>query len=353
MGELWEGDEPRAARLRRRGRSIGIELTLFVLVTVLSPVLCLAAFTVDVTLWVRRRKPWMALRLLALVWWSLMIELYGLVRLLPLALSPARHDPARYQPWIYRLLNWWLSSHLAGLRVIFGLTFEIEGLEHAGPGPVVTLVRHASTIDTLLPEAILGSAHGLRLRYVLKRELLMFPTADIGRRWAPGVFVRRGTGDTVDALDRLRALATGLGREGAVVIYPEGTLYNEEKLARAKRVLAKRQPGLAPLAAGLRHVLPPRPAGSLALLRAASDADVVILGHVGLPKFEYMSDIWQGDLVGSTVRMKVWRLPIAEVPLADEDVFSEWLYERWSELDCWIDAQLTGSEMAAPATAAV
>jgi len=352
VADLLADDESRGARLRRRTGSIGLELTVFALVTGLFPVLALVALVIDAALWVRRRKPWMALRLLALVWWMLAIELYGLLRLLPLVVSPARRDPERYRPWIYRLLHWWLSSHLAGLRVIFGLEFDVDGLEHAGPGPVVILVRHASSLDTLLPEAFIAPAHGLRLRYVLKRELLRLPTLDIGRRWAPGVFVRRGTGDTVDALDRLRLLTTGLGDEDGIVIYPEGTLYNDQKLARAKRITAKREAAVAPLVARLRHVLPPRPAGTLALLRSAAHADVVICGHVGLARFEYLSDIWQGELVGSTVRMKIWRHAASDVPVGDEEAFAEWLYERWFELDDWIEAQLAGAGTRAAATAA-
>ena len=50
----------------------------FVLLTVLSPLLLLAAAAVDLTLWVKRRKPWMAVRLLVLVWWFLLCELRGL-----------------------------------------------------------------------------------------------------------------------------------------------------------------------------------------------------------------------------------------------------------------------------------
>ena len=82
--------------------------------------------------------------------------------------------------------------------MLFGLTFEIEGLEHAGPGPVLVLIRHASIIDNALPDAVIGHAHGLGLRFVLKHELEMLPTIDIGGRWVP---------------DELRAAR--LGRPGA------------------------------------------------------------------------------------------------------------------------------------------
>jgi 1-acyl-sn-glycerol-3-phosphate acyltransferase len=282
----------------------------------------------------------------------LLIELCGLLRLLRLSLASFRRDPAPYRPWVYRLRRWWLCSHLAGVRRIFSVRFDVEGLEAAGPGPVVILVRHASTVDTLLPEGIIAPARGLGLRYLLKRELLWVPTIDIGRRWAPTVFVRRGSGDAVLAFERLSMLAEDLGAHEGVIIYPEGTLYSPQKLARAKRVIAKRQPALAPLAARLRHVLPPRAGGAHAALRAAPDADVVLCGHVGLPRFEYLGDIWQGDLVGSTVRIKFWRYPAGEVPLGTDEAFRDWLYDRWYELDDWIDEQLAdGAARRAPAAA--
>ena len=81
-------------------------------------------------------------------------------------------------------------------------------------------------------------------------------------------------------------------------------------------MIAERQPAIAPLANRLRNVLPPRLGGPLALLDEAAGADVVVCGHVGFDGFEYISDIWAGGLVGTTVRVRFWRSPAAEVPSA-------------------------------------
>src|SRR5439155_2937729 len=140
-------------------------------------------------------------------------------------------------------------SRLAGIRALFGLTFEIEGLEQAGPGPVLILIRHASIIDNTLPDAIIGHAHGLGLRFVIKRELRMLPTIDIGGRWVPTNFVRRASGDTVRELERMRSLTLNMSTRDGLLIYPEGTRATPEKLARAKQIIAERQPQIAPLAA--------------------------------------------------------------------------------------------------------
>ena len=123
-----------------------------------------------------------------------------------------------------------------------------------------------------------------------------------------------------------------------MLIFPEGTRYTPEKLARAKEVLAERAPAVAPLAAGLHNLLPPRLGGPLALLEQGRGTDVVFCGHVGFDGYETVSDIWNGALVGSTIRVRFWRHPAAAVP-SDREELTSWLYSRWQEVDDWIGAQ--------------
>ncbi|MEA2448270.1 MAG: hypothetical protein QOG63_202, partial [Thermoleophilaceae bacterium] len=198
--------------------------------------------------------------------------------------------------------------------------------------------RHASIIDGVLPDAFIGHAHGLGLRFVIKRELEMLPTMDIGGRWVPTIFVRRQSADAAGEVAAVRRLARDLGDDEAVLIYPEGTRYTPEKLARAQALIAERQPAVAPLAARLRHVLPPRLGGPLALLDESPGTDVVVFGHVGLDGFEHIRDVWRGGLVGTTVRLRFRRHPASSVP-ATEAERAEWLYERWLELDRWVGEQ--------------
>jgi len=325
-------------------------VVLAILLTALSPVVFLLAAVVDLTLWLRRRKPWMAVRLMAMLWWFVVGELYGLAGLLAIWVLSAGRDSAQRRERVFALKRSWLSSHLRGIRALFGMRFETEGLELAGPGPVIVLIRHASIIDNALPDVVLGGAHGLGFRFVIKRELQMLPTIDIGGRWVPTLFVRRASGDTAAEVERLRALTVNLPATEGLLIYPEGTRATPAKLARAKAVIAERQPEIAPLAAGLHHLLPPRLGGTVALMESARGADVVIFGHVGLDGFEHISDIWSGGLVGTTVRMRFWRFPAADVP-QQRDELIRWLYERWQMLDDWVGQAQAGAPPAEPTAA--
>ena len=203
---------------------------------------------------------------------------------------------------------------------------------------------------TVDPGNALEPLHGLGLRFVIKRELQMLPTIDIGGRWVPTNFVRRASGDTAGELMDLQKLALELDPQEGILIYPEGTRCTPAKLAKAKATIAERQPELAPMADKLSWLLPPRLGGPIALLEGTREsADVVFCGHVGLDGFERISDIWRGRLVGTTIRVKFWRYPAAEIP-DDEQGRVDWLYERWQVLDNWIGEQLGDREADAAVT---
>ena len=193
MGPIFPDGGPRGARLARRARGIALETGLLVLVTLTLPLLLLAAAAVDLVLWVVRRKPWMAVRLVLMALWFLAGELRGITTLGLIWLASAGRDTRTRRRRVYHLRQRWCGGHLAGVRRLFGLSFEVEDLELASPGPVLVLVRHASIIDNTLPDAIIGATHDLGLRFVIKRELETIPTIDVGGRWVPTVFVRRGS----------------------------------------------------------------------------------------------------------------------------------------------------------------
>lgn len=351
-GPLFPDEGPRGARLVRRVRGIAIEVVALILVTALFPLLAVVALAVDLVLWLRDRKPWVAIRLLAFGWWFLSSDVRALLGLLVIRLSSASGSDRRRR-WLYDWRIHWMRSHIGGIRVLFGVGFEVEGMEQAGPGPVLMLMRHASMVDNALPDYTAGRAHGMGLRFVIKKELESLPVIDIGARWVPNFFVRRASEDPEAEAAQMRRLGENLGpdsREG-ILIYPEGTRCTASKLARAKAAIAERQPELSSRADRLQHVLPPRLSGPLALLDQTAGTDVVFCGHVGFDGLRGLGDIWQGGLVGTTIRVRFWRYPGAEVPESyDERV--AWLYERWQVLDDWIGDQLDAPGAAAERAAA-
>jgi 1-acyl-sn-glycerol-3-phosphate acyltransferase len=333
-------------RFARLTATILAEALLFVLVTVLAPLLLLGAAIADLSLWLARRKPWMGVRIVAFAWWFLMRDLVGLASLGWAWLrtgGPLRGDTPARRRRVYDLQAGWAAGQLAGARRIFGLTFAVEGEALIEPLPAIFLIRHASIIDNALPAALVSRPHGVDLRYVLKAELAKLPTLDIGGHWIPTCFVRRASGDAAAEVARVRVLAEDLGAREGVLVYPEGTRYTPAKLARAQASIAASDPVVGLLAARLHNLLPPRLGGPLALIDEAAGADVVVIGHVGLDGFEYVSDVWSGALVGTTVRVRFWRHPRAEIPDAYDDRVA-WLYEVWQELDDWVGRQRLGSD---------
>ena len=339
-GPLFPDDGPLRDRLVRRAKGLSVEVGGFVVLTLLFPLVLAGAAAVDVVRWVVRRKPWMGVRLVAFAWWFLFAEMRALVTLAAIYAStggPLGRGSMRRRRLIYDLRIHWCRSHLAGIQRLFRVAIEVDGLEHAGPGPVVIFIRHASIIDNVLPDALAGHAHGLGLRFVLKRELEMLPVFDIGARWVPTNFVRRGSGDTEAEVANLRRLAHEMGPDEAILVYPEGTRYTPEKLARAQEIVAERQPQFASSAGQLRNVLPPRLGGPLALLEEGRGIDVVFCAHAGLDGFEYIRDIWGGGLVGATIRVRFWRVRADEIPVGEQER-AEWLYAQWKAVDECVDA---------------
>ena len=353
-GPVFPDDGPAVPRLIRRARGISLEIVAFVLTTVLLPELLLIAAVVDLAFWLQRRKPWVGVRLVAFLWWFLAGEIRALLVLVWIWLragGPFGVGSEIRQFGVYNLRMGWARGHLAGMRVLFGLRFDVEDLDVVAPGPVVIFIRHASIVDNLLPDSLVAHTHGIGLRYVVKRELQSIPVIDVGGRWIPTNFVRRASGDTAGEVTRLRLLAKDMSPGEGLLVYPEGTRATPAKLARAKEKIAESQPEISPLANRLEHLLPPRLGGPLALLEETPDIDIVFCAHVGFDGFRSFGEIWRGELVGTTIGVRFWRYPRDEVP-DDRDERIRWLYGHWQELDDWIGRRLAGGAGAVPPPAA-
>ncbi len=309
---------------------------LFVIVTVLLPVLAAIGGVVDLIRWLATRRPWMSVRLIAFVWVFLAVETVGLLRFFAhwVRAGFGRRPAAMIDP-AWRAQRWWAHTLLAAVRRLFRIDLDIADLDVSTPGPIVAMFRHASIVDTLLPATLLGGGRGLQLRWVLKRELLSLPALDVAGLRLPNYFVDRDADDARNEIRRIRSLAEELGAGDGVMIYPEGTRFTEAKRERALGRLRTSSPDLASRAEGFRHVLPPRIGGPLTLL--GTGYDVVVCAHEGLGGFAHLRDVWSGALVGRTVHVKFWRIPAASIPQGRKARI-EWLFDQWQLVDDWVAA---------------
>jgi len=317
-----------------------------VLVTALLPALLAVGLAIDLARRVASGVAPTAARLVLFLWVYLAAEVVGLAALAALWVASLG---GRRRAWLgdvtWRLQQRWAGTLFGAARLLFRMRVEVAGGDAVVPGPVIVLIRHASIVDTLLPTNLVARPHRIRLRYVLKRELLADPCLDVAGRRLPNYFVRRGTGEARE-VERVRALAQGLGTDDGVLIYPEGTRFTPQRRARAVGRIAERDARLAARAERLRHLLPPRLGGVGALLDGAPEADVVVIAHHGFDGLRLISDIWRGGLVGLVIRVRMTRVPRTAVPEAGP-ARVDWLYDLWQDVDDWLEARFAATGRAA------
>lgn len=331
--------ESRIASWGRRALTLPIYFGLFAMAVTLLPLLLPLALVVDLA----RRKRFATLRCLLFFSTYLACEVAGILAAGALWLaSPllgGLHSE-RSRALHYALQGWWAGTLYRGTEWIYGLERELEGEADLGRGPILAFTRHASVGDTVIPAVFLARRHGLRLRYVLKRELLWDPCLDLVGNRLPNYFVRRGSGDTSREAERVARLLEGLGTRDGVLLYPEGTRFSPAKRERVLERLAKgSEARLVSRAAAFQCVLPPRLGGSLALLERNPGADVVFCAHVGFDAAATFWDFWNGSLVGETIRVRFWRVPFSEIP-KDREGQIDWLFRQWSRVDAYVRERL-------------
>jgi 1-acyl-sn-glycerol-3-phosphate acyltransferase len=245
-------------------------------------------------------------------------------------------DDERWTDLHFRLEAWWGTTLFRAAVRFFGLRLEVESDDDLGRGPYLLLLRHASTADTLLASALVSGPHGLRLRYVFKRELLWDPCLDIVGHRVPNVFVDRFSDDSPLEVRRVQELARDLGSRDGVLIYPEGTRFSEAKRSRVlERFQERNDAKMLEYVNSLSSVLPPRAGGTLGLLEAAPQADVVVCAHTGFEDAASLARIWNGALLHRVIRVQFRRIPRDEIPSEREERIA-WLREEWRRVETWV-----------------
>lgn len=243
------------------------------------------------------------------------------------------------RPAHYRLQRWWAANLMRALRCTTGITVEATDARHLTPGPAVMLCRHASLADSLLSAWVVTSVARMNPRYVLKRELLLDPCLDIVGNRLPNHFLDREATDSGVELEALRTLSMNMEPDEVAIIFPEGTRATAQKRERAMEKLRDRDPERAARLETLRHVLPPRPAGSAALVDGHGAADVVFAWHVGFDGLDNFGSILRHlERRPRPVQFHTRRVARATIPSGE--AFTRWLDEQWCLVDRDVDALL-------------
>jgi 1-acyl-sn-glycerol-3-phosphate acyltransferase len=311
------------------------------------PVLVVVAVVVSV--WLPGR--WYALRLLGFALVYLALEVVGLaVAAVLWALSGfgRRSEAPAFRAAHYTMLRLLLDVLMRVAQRLFALRLVTDGaswspLDDGVPGStnaMVVLSRHAGPGDSfLLVHTLMNRDHLRRPRIVLKDVLQLDPLIDVYLNRLPNHFVTAGPGAGATSVEAIADLARGMGDQDALLIFPEGANFTPQRRFRAiQRLRDRKLVAAVRRAEAMRHVLPPRPAGVTAALRAAPHADVVFVAHTGLEHLSTVRDIWRGLPTDKTLYLRWWFVPAAEVP-RDETEQTDWLYHWWKTIDDWINTR--------------
>lgn len=232
--------------------------------------------------------------------------------------------------WLLRVFLGTLLR-LAGPVLGFRLVVE-EPSRELGRQPLIVLARHAG------PGASFALVHLLMSRYrrhpvvVLKEQLRLDPAIDIlltriGCSWIPT--------KSEGSADRIGEAAAGLTDDQALVLFPEGADWTPFRhLAAVARLRRKGLFKEARAALRMPHVLPPRPAGTVAALEAAPSAEVLVFTHCGHDELLDMGKAWEALPLREPLQMTWWWAD--DIPPGREE---QWLQQTWRDIDAWVEAR--------------
>jgi 1-acyl-sn-glycerol-3-phosphate acyltransferase len=233
------------------------------------------------------------------------------------------------------IMTWWTNRLIKTISRIVPMAFDTSALDEALlGGDAIVVSRHRSLLDAVYPAVLFGNL-GLTVLYTLKEDLRWEPNIDIVGHRMGHVFVTRSPNDLDAELEPIRHLATRIDENSVGVIFPEGTFFNETRKAQAVAYLEERDSDHVAAAQQMQYLLPPRPAGTLALLDGAPEADVIMLGHAGFEPFGTIRQILSSLGADHRVAVRAWRFARSGIPV-DPGAQIDWLFDRWLEMDAWI-----------------
>ena len=309
--------------------------------TALSPLLLLAMATVDAA----RRGGWGLTRFVAFGVAYLATEAAMIVALLILWIASGFGSFMRtraLQSAHYAVMRWWLRCLSKAAVSLLGLRIVIVDPPEPRPGPLLVFGRHAGAGNSLMMVRTLMLSYGRRPRVVMLAFLQWDPVIDLIANRLPSLFIDHEPEHGEKFVRAIGALATGMGDDDALVLYPEGHDFTERLRLRAIAHLRRKGHVVAAeQAEAMERVLPPRHRGPLAAILAAPDADVVLVAHTALEEVGPFRELHGRLPLTRPVQARYWRIRAAEVP-RERDTLIAWLFEWWRTIDAWIDEHAGG-----------
>lgn len=311
------------SRFCRRLITIPLFIGSTVLLTCLLPLLIVIAGLLTVSPSTRGALPTLGF-VLGYLW----CETLGILSALYIWLRYREHEA--FLNANFKLQCWWANALKVIGQRLFRLSFRISGESALNGPPAILLPRHTSIADTILPMVFYAIPHGIRLRYVLKKELLIDPCLDIVGHRLPNCFVDRRAHDSAGERNAVARLMVDLQPNEGALIYPEGTRYSQAKHA----ALRQRYQASAEMLTQLERwtdLLPPRLGGTMAMLGANPGLDVIFLAHTGFEGSSHFRNLINGSWLGANINLIFWRVRFEDIPTA-KDELREFLFTQWDRM---------------------
>ncbi|MGI9646229.1 MAG: 1-acyl-sn-glycerol-3-phosphate acyltransferase [Ilumatobacteraceae bacterium] len=242
----------------------------------------------------------------------------------------------------YRLLRWVVAVLIGAGKRLFSLSLETDGTpvpDDDGNGrrvPLIVMSRHAGPADSILLIHEVLSWQGRRPRIVSRAAIQFDPACDLLLNRLPNRFISSNPEHPDATTEAIAELAGSMGDDDAFVIFPEGGNFTPARRQRAiDRLSASGHDEAAARAREMHNVMPPRPRGVAAALRACPRADAVFVAHTGLDTIATIADLWDCIPIHKVVQMN-WHVVEASTVPRDDDGINDMLYQAWEAIDTWI-----------------
>jgi 1-acyl-sn-glycerol-3-phosphate acyltransferase len=251
---------------------------------------------------------------------------------------------ADWDRWHRELLARALGWLIGAARRCFGFSCVVSDRSHDTllnePDPVLVLARHGGPGDSFVLVHFLLTAYRRRVRVVLKQALQLDPAIDVLLNRLGCLFIGPSPGAAGIDAEHIGRVADDLGPGDALLLFPEGGNWTPARRHRVIDHFRRRQQFAAAREAELlEHVLPIRPAGVLACLRARPALRIVFVAHAGLDRIVHPGQAWHSVPLSDPMTIRIW--PGSPVP-RDPDMQLWWLTMEWAVVDEWIDGHHAG-----------